>query len=44
MRLQMILVNTTRSGGVREAIRLTAERTFDELSPDGQGAARKLFL
>jgi energy-coupling factor transporter ATP-binding protein EcfA2 len=33
-----------RSGGVREAIRLTAERTFDELSPDDQQAARKLFL
>jgi WD40 repeat protein len=34
----------TRSGGVREAIRLTAERTFDELSPGDQDAARKLFL
>jgi hypothetical protein len=33
-----------RSGGVREAIRLTAERTFDELSADDQQAARKLFL
>jgi energy-coupling factor transporter ATP-binding protein EcfA2 len=33
-----------RSGGVREAIRLTADRTFDELSPDDQDAARKLFL
>src|SRR5262249_55818009 len=33
-----------RSGGVREAIRLTAERTFDDLSPDDQHAARKLFL
>ena len=33
-----------RSGGVREAIRLTAERAFDELSPDDQQAARKLFL
>ena len=33
-----------RSGGVREAIRLTAERTFDDLSPDDQDAARKLFL
>jgi hypothetical protein len=33
-----------RSGGVREAIRLTAERTFDELSSDDQQAARKLFL
>jgi TIR domain len=33
-----------RSGGVREAIRLTAERTFDELSRDDQQAARKLFL
>jgi hypothetical protein len=34
----------TRLGGVREAIRLTAERTFDALSPDDQEAARKLFL
>jgi WD40 repeat protein len=33
-----------RSGGVREAIRLTAERTFEGLSPDDQQAARKLFL
>jgi WD40 repeat protein len=33
-----------RSGGVREAIRLTADRTFDALSPDDQEAARKLFL
>ena len=33
-----------RSGGVREAIRLTAERTFADLSPDDQQAARKLFL
>jgi hypothetical protein len=33
-----------RSGGVREAIRLTAERTFEDLSPDDQEAARKLFL
>jgi hypothetical protein len=34
----------TRSGGVREAIRLTAERAFDDLSADDQQAARKLFL
>src|SRR5262249_44947150 len=34
----------TRSGGVREAIRLTAERTFDALSADNQQAARRLFL
>jgi energy-coupling factor transporter ATP-binding protein EcfA2 len=34
----------TRSGGVREAIRLTAERTFDELTGNDQQAARKLFL
>jgi hypothetical protein len=33
-----------RSGGVREAIRIKAEGTFDELSPDDQQAARKLFL
>ena len=33
-----------RSGGVREAIRLTAERTFEDLSADDQQAARKLFL
>ena len=33
-----------RSGGVREAIRITAERTFDALSREGQQAARKLFL
>jgi hypothetical protein len=33
-----------RSGGVREAIRNTAERTFAALSPDGQTAARQLFL
>jgi hypothetical protein len=34
----------TRSGGVREAIRLTAERTFDALSADDQQVARQLFL
>jgi hypothetical protein len=33
-----------RSGGVREAIRLTAEQTFADLSFDDQQAARKLFL
>ena len=33
-----------RSGGVREAIRITAERTFEALSPDDQQAARQLFL
>jgi WD40 repeat protein len=33
-----------RSGGVREAIRTTAERTFDALSPEDQQAARQLFL
>jgi hypothetical protein len=33
-----------RSGGVREAIRLTAERTFEGLSADDQLAARQLFL
>jgi energy-coupling factor transporter ATP-binding protein EcfA2 len=33
-----------RSGGVREAIRLTAERTFDALSPQEQQVARQLFL
>jgi energy-coupling factor transporter ATP-binding protein EcfA2 len=33
-----------RSGGVREAIRITAERTFGDLSPEDQQAARKLFL
>ena len=34
----------TRSGGVREAIRITAERTFGALSPEDQQAARQLFL
>ena len=34
----------TRSGGVREAIRLTAERTFEALSPVEHKAARQLFL
>jgi TPR repeat protein len=34
----------TRSGGVREAIRITAEQTFDALSPADQQAARQLFL
>jgi energy-coupling factor transporter ATP-binding protein EcfA2 len=34
----------TRSGGVREAIRLTAEQTFEALSGDDQRAARQLFL
>ena len=34
----------TRSGGVREAIRNTAERTFDALSPADQQVARQLFL
>ena len=33
-----------RSGGVREAIRITAERTFDALSSEDQQAARQLFL
>ena len=33
-----------RSGGVREAIRITAERTFEALSPTDQRAARQLFL
>ena len=33
-----------RSGGVREAIRITAERTFDALSSEDQHAARQLFL
>jgi hypothetical protein len=31
-----------RSGGVREAIRITAERTFDALSSEDQHAARQL--
>jgi hypothetical protein len=34
----------TRSGGVREAIRNTAEQTFKELSDEDQRAARQLFL
>ena len=34
----------TRSGGVREAIRITAERTFEALSAEDQQAARQLFL
>jgi WD40 repeat protein len=33
-----------RSGGVREAIRNTAERTFEALSAEDQQAARQLFL
>jgi internalin A len=33
-----------RSGGVREAIRITAERTFEALSAKEQQAARQLFL
>src|SRR5262249_19648813 len=33
-----------RAGGLREAIRLTAERTFEDLSPEDQRAAPKLFL
>ena len=33
-----------RSGGVREAIRKTAERTFEVLSAEDQQAARQLFL
>ena len=33
-----------RSGGVREAIRITAERTFEALSAEDQQAARRLFL
>src|SRR5262249_28603409 len=33
-----------RSGGVREAIRLTADRTFEALSSEDQQAARRLFL
>jgi Tol biopolymer transport system component len=34
----------TRSGGVREAIKVTAERTFEVLSRQDQQAARQLFL
>src|SRR5262252_480185 len=33
-----------RSGGVREAIRITAEGTFEALSAEHQQAARQLFL
>jgi energy-coupling factor transporter ATP-binding protein EcfA2 len=33
-----------RSGGVREAIRITAERAFEALSAEDQQAARQLFL
>jgi energy-coupling factor transporter ATP-binding protein EcfA2 len=33
-----------RSGGVREAIRITADRTFEALSDEDQQAARQLFL
>jgi energy-coupling factor transporter ATP-binding protein EcfA2 len=33
-----------QSGGVREAIRITAEQTFDALSPADQQVARQLFL
>jgi TPR repeat protein/energy-coupling factor transporter ATP-binding protein EcfA2 len=34
----------TRSGGVRAAIRITAERTFEALTAEDQQAARQLFL
>jgi WD40 repeat protein/energy-coupling factor transporter ATP-binding protein EcfA2/uncharacterized membrane-anchored protein YhcB (DUF1043 family) len=33
-----------RSGGVREAIKITAERTFEALTAEDQQAARQLFL
>src|SRR5262245_50436202 len=33
-----------RSGGVREAIRITAEQAFEALSAEDQQAARQLFL
>jgi WD40 repeat protein len=33
-----------RSGGVKEAIRITAERTFEALSAQDQQVARRLFL
>ena len=33
-----------RSGGVREAIRVTAERAFDALPATDKPAARQLFL
>jgi TPR repeat protein/energy-coupling factor transporter ATP-binding protein EcfA2 len=33
-----------RSGGVREAIRITAERAFEALAAEDQQAARQLFL
>jgi hypothetical protein len=33
-----------RSGGVREAIRITAERTFETLPEDDQRAARQLYI
>ena len=41
---RMTDVSYARSGGVREAILKTAERTFDALSPDDQQKARRLFL
>jgi hypothetical protein len=34
----------SRSGGVRGAIRITAEQTFEKLSEEAQRAARRLFL
>jgi len=37
-------ISYARSGGVREAIRNTAEQTFKELSDEDQCAARQLFL
>jgi TIR domain/Uncharacterized alpha/beta hydrolase domain (DUF2235) len=40
----MTAASYARSGGVREAIRITAERTFEGLSPEDQRAARQLFL
>jgi WD40 repeat protein/TPR repeat protein len=40
----MTAASYARSGGVRGAIRITAERTFDALSSGDQQGARKLFL
>ena len=40
----MTAASYARSGGVREAIRNTAERTFDALPSSDQQAARQLFF
>ncbi len=41
---KMTLAAYEAAGGVKEAIKTTAERTFENLSPGEQQAARQLFL